>query len=108
MSGEAQFFEAIRSGDAAKVASLLDAEPGLLEAKNAQGQSGVLAATYNGRREIRDLLIARGARLELHEAVAAGQLGRVRELAEKDELLAKSISPDGFPLLALAACVATT
>ena len=103
MSGEAEFFEAIRSGDAAKVASLLEAEPGLLETKNAQGQSGVLAAAYNGRAEIRDLLIARGAHLELHEAVAAGQLGHVRELVEKDELLAKSISPDGFPLLALAA-----
>src|SRR5690348_17691908 len=103
MSGEAEFFEAIRSGDAANVASLLDAEPGLLEAKNPQGQSGVLAAAYNGRREIRDLLIARGARLELHEAAAAGQLERVKELVEKNELLAKNFSPDGFPLLALAA-----
>lgn len=103
MSGEAEFFEAIRLGDAAKVDSLIKDDPGLIEAKNAQGQSGVLAAAYNGRREVRDLLIARGARLEPHEAVAAGQLERVKELVEKNGLPAKSISPDGFPLLALAA-----
>ena len=103
MSGETELFEAIRAGDAAKVTALLDAQPSLLEAKNAQGQSGVLAACYTGRREIRDLLIARGAKLELHEAAAAGQLARVKELVEKQPSLAKGFSPDGFPLLALAA-----
>lgn len=103
MSGEAEFFGAIRAGDVAGVASLLDAQPALLEARNAQGQSGVLAAAYGGRREIRDLLIARGAKLELHEAAAAGRLARVKELVEKEPSLANGFSPDGFPLLALAA-----
>ena len=103
MRGESEFFDAIRAGDAGKIAALLDAQPDLLKARNAQGQSGVLAASYSGRGEIRDLLIARGAGLELHEAVAAGQLGRVKQLIEEEPSLAKSISPDGFPLVALAA-----
>jgi ankyrin repeat protein len=103
MGTEKEIFEAVRAGDAAAVARLVDAEPALLGAKNEQGQSAVLAACYTGRKEIRDLLIARGAPLELHEAAAAGQLGRVKELVEKDPLLAKGYSPDGFPLLALAA-----
>lgn len=103
MSHEKEFFDAVRSGDSAAVAKLLDADPGLLSARNEQGQSAVLAACYTGRKEIRDLLIARGAVLALHEAAAAGQLPRVKELVEKNASLAKSFSPDGFPLLALAA-----
>lgn len=103
MSQEGEFFDAIRAGDAAKIAALVDTRPDLLKAKNAQGQSGVLAAIYNGRPAVRDLLVARGATLEIHEAVAAGQLERVKELIGDEPALAKSISPDGFPLVALAA-----
>jgi uncharacterized protein len=97
------FFAAIRAGDAATVRSLLDADPALATVKNEQGQSPVLAAIYSGRTEIRDLLIAGGVTLELHEAVAAGQLDGVKQLLDKSPALAKSYAPDGFPLLALAA-----
>ena len=103
MADAAAFFDAVRAGDAARVGALLAADPGLLSARNAQGQSAVLLACYAGRGEIRDLLIERGARMELHEAAAAGALGRVRELLDAEPALAKAYSPDGFPLLALAA-----
>jgi uncharacterized protein len=98
-----ELFAAIRNGDAASVRTLLDADPSLAVAKSPQGQSPVLAAVYSGRTEIRDLLIARGITLEFHEAAAAGQLDRVKQLAEKNPELAKSYSPDGFPVVALAA-----
>jgi ankyrin repeat protein len=98
-----EFFAAIRAGDAAAVRALLDADPALATAKNEQSQSPVLAAVYSGKSEIRDLLIARGAALEFHEAAAAGRLDRVKELVEKNAALAKSYSPDGFPVFALAA-----
>jgi ankyrin repeat protein len=98
-----EFFAAIRGGDAARVKTMLEAQPLLASVKNEQGQSPVLAAVYSGRREIRDALIARGAQLELHEAVAAGQLERVEHFADKEPDLARSYSPDGFPVLALAA-----
>jgi len=103
MSDTATFFQAVKSGDAATVTSMLDANPNLLDAKNEQSQSAVLLASYNGKKEIRDLLLARGPILELHEAAAAGQLERVKQIVEKDQSLAKSFSPDGFPILALAA-----
>ncbi len=45
----------------------------------------------------------RGAHLEFHEAVAAGQLERVEHFVDKDADLARAISPDGFPVVALAA-----
>jgi ankyrin repeat protein len=40
---------------------------------------------------------------EFHEAAAAGQLERVEHFVENDPELARSYSPDGFPVLALAA-----
>jgi ankyrin repeat protein len=97
------FFQAVRAGNAAAVARMLDTEPGLATAKNPQGQSPVLMAAYGGKNEIRDLLLARGVELELHEAAATGQLERVKQFVEKDSALAKSYSPDGFPVFALAA-----
>jgi len=103
MSDSAALFQAIQTGDENKVKALLDAEPSLVSAKNERGQSAILAAIYNGRNAVRDLLLARGVSLELHEAAAAGQLQRVKQFVEKNPSLAKSYSPDGFPVMALAA-----
>jgi uncharacterized protein len=103
MSETQLFFDAIRSGDLAAVRALLDQDAALLRAKNAQSQSPVLFSIYNGQKEIRDLLLSCGAHLELHEAAAAGDLPRVKEIVQKDASLAKAYSPDGFPVLALAA-----
>lgn len=103
MSETKAFFDAIRAGNLSAVTIMLDQDSSLRDAKNAQDQSAVLFSIYNGRKEIRDLLIARRATLEFHEAAAAGHLARVREFVEKDASLAKSYSPDGFPVAALAA-----
>lgn len=103
MNKTQEFFQAIQKGDAATVKALLDAEPALAAARNDQGQSAVLFAIYNGRREIRDLLLGRGVPLELHEAAAAGKLDRVKEFVDAKPGLAKNCSPDGFPVFALAA-----
>jgi uncharacterized protein len=103
MSNAAQFFQAIQAGDENTVKALLDAEPALAGAKNERGQSGVLAAVYNGRNAIRDLLLSRGVSLELHEATAAGQLEKVKQIVDANPPMAKSYSPDGFPVFALAA-----
>jgi len=99
----AELFEAIRSGNSTAVNSLIDSDPSLASAKNDSGISAVLMSMYTGRREIRDLLLARGAALELHDAAAVGNLDPVRQLVEKDPARAKSFSPDGFPVVALAA-----
>jgi ankyrin repeat protein len=103
MSENKAFFEAIRSGDLAAVKSLVGADAALASARNDAGVSGVLTAVYMGRGEIRDFLIASGAALELPEAAAVGILARVRELVGKNLAQANSFSPDGFPVVALAA-----
>lgn len=100
---QADLFAALRAGDNSKFQEILDGDPALLNAKNENGVSAVLMACYMGRKEIRDLLIARGAHLELHEAAAAGHLPRVKEVVEADPAAASSYSPDGFPVMALAA-----
>jgi len=97
------FFVAIRSGDLAAVKSLIAADASLASARNDSGVSGVLAAVYMGRSEIRDFLIASGAVLELPEAAAVGNLARARELIEKNLAQPNTFSPDGFPVVALAA-----
>ena len=103
MSDIAAFFQAVQSGNASKVEALLAADASLASAKNEKGQSAVLLAVYTGRKEIRDLLLARGVALELHEAAAAGQLARVKQIVDQNQALAKSFSPDGFPVFALPA-----
>jgi uncharacterized protein len=97
------FFQAVKSGDFDVVRKMLEAEPALAAAKNEQGQSAVLFSVYNGRKEIRDLLLARKPPMELHEAAASGASERVCEIVEKNAAAAKGFSPDGFPVLALAA-----
>jgi len=97
------FFDAIRSGDFAAVKSLIAADASLASARNDSGVSGVLAAVYMGRSEIRDFLIASGAVLELPEAAAVGNLARARELIEKNLAQPNTFSPDGFPVVAFAA-----
>jgi uncharacterized protein len=103
MSDVQGFFATIRGGDVEKVQSMLTEDPSLAESKNDQKQSPVLAAVYSGQAAVRDLLISHGAHLEFHEAVAAGQLERVEHFVDKDADLARAISPDGFPVVALAA-----
>ena len=103
MSEQKALFEAIRSGDLTAVKSLVSSDASLASAKNDVGVSVVLTAVYTGRAEIRDFLIASGATLDLPEAAAVGNLARVRELIEKNQAEANSLSPDGFPIVALAA-----
>lgn len=103
MSDTAAFFQSIQSGDENKFKELLGANPSLASAKSERGLSAIMTAIYSGRTAMRDLLLARGIALELHEAAAAGHLAKVKELVEKDPALAKGYSPDGFPVFALAA-----
>jgi len=103
MSSAAKFFQIIQARDTAAVKRMLAAEPELASARNEKGQSALLLTVYSGNKELRDVLLARGVPLELHEAAALGQLERVKQLVEEMPSQAKGYSPDGFPVIALAA-----
>lgn len=103
MSDTQAFFDSIRAGDLAAVISQLDRDPALASSQNASGVSAVLFSVYSGRPEIRDLLLSRGAILQLHDAAAVGNLARVQELLADSAANPDAFSSDGFPVIALAA-----
>lgn len=102
MTDPRPFFDAIRSGDLAQVRHLLAADPALASARNESGASALLTSIYTGRSQIRDLLLSSGATMDLAEASAAGDLDRVRHFVDPNPSLAKTVSPDGFPVFTLA------
>jgi ankyrin repeat protein len=99
---EAEFFEAIRSGDIAKVREIIQTEPTLAKARTDRGESAILLAVYHGQREIAELL-ATGVELDIFEAAALGRAEAIRNFAELDPRLVNAHAPDGFTPLGLAA-----
>ena len=95
-----ELIDAVKAGDAEKVVRLLDADSSLLSAGDANGVSAILLAMYHGKPAIAQLFIDRGARLDLHEATATGQIERVRELAPASDI--NAAGADGFQPLGLA------
>ena len=98
-----EFFRAVQSGDAPTVRKTIAADSELLVAKNSHNQTPVLAAAYHGQNQVAELLVAQGTPLDLAEAAALGKLDPVTQFVAADASLARSYSPDGFPVCALAA-----
>ncbi|HEY6137259.1 MAG TPA: ankyrin repeat domain-containing protein [Thermoanaerobaculia bacterium] len=96
-----ELIHAIRNGDGARVAALLDADPSLLTAR-AGNVSAPLLAIYHQHPEIAQLFIERGAELTFAEACAAGDEARALALLDADPSLLERRSDDGFPPLGFA------
>lgn len=92
---------AIRQGDAAKVAALIDENRALLE-ETENGVTPVLLALYHGKAEIARLLAERGTPLSFAEACALGELEQVQSMLAAEPALLDSRTTDGFPAWALA------
>ena len=97
-----EFMDAATTGDVAKVKEMLAADPSLAQAKDQNGVSVILKATYYGKRDVVDALLASGMQLNIFEATATGQTQRVSDLIKSDASLANAYSPDGFTVLGLA------
>lgn len=87
-------FEAAALGDVARATALLDAHPDLLDSFSHDGWTALHLAAFFGRPEVVELLLARGAKLDLksknqlnntplNAAVAANKLETARLLLEK-------------------------
>lgn len=103
MEPREELFAAVQEGDRAAVERLLDADPGLANARDASGRSILMVATYCGRREIFEMLLARGAGVNVFEASAIGLKERVDEQVAQDPALINAYSDDGWTPLHLAA-----
>jgi uncharacterized protein len=98
-----ELFEAIKNGDAAGVAALLDNHPEAVNGRNENNLPAVVVAQYYGRPELAELLLGRGAETDIFAASALGLRARVGELLDSDRTLIDGYSPDGWTPLHLAA-----
>ena len=98
-----EFIDAATQGDVAKVKEMLQSDPSLAQSRDENGLSVVLKATYYGKRDVVEALLASGVKLNVFEAAATGQTNRIRTLIEEDPAVVNSYSPDGFAPLSLAA-----
>jgi ankyrin repeat protein len=96
------FIDAATKGDLARVKEMLLIDPSLAQAKDQNGLSVILKATYYGKREVVDALLATGIQLNIFEAAATGQTKQVTALLAKDPTLVNTFSNDGFAPLSLA------
>ncbi len=97
-----EFMNAATQGDMPKVKEMLKSDPTLATAKDENGTSVILKATYHRQREVVQTLLASGVELNIFEAAATGQTRRVEELTRQDKSLANAFAPDGFMPLGLA------
>lgn len=102
MSGAGDLFAAVKAGDEAAVARILDADPSLLGARTETGESPLLIAAYHRQGRVAHLLLARGATVDIFEACAVGQVARVEDHLRRMPDLVNAHAPDGFTPLTLA------
>lgn len=103
MEAKQQLFDAIKAGDVPQVKAIITRDPSLAAERDDAGLSAVLLARYHMRLDVLQTLLAAKPALDIFEAAAVGDAGRVSELLTADAALARASSPDGFTALHLAA-----
>lgn len=106
MDGSADFLDAIKEGNLAKVQSLLTASPSLVTVRTDKGVSAPLLALYHQKREVADFLVTRKEEVEpldVFEAAAFGRLERLKTILDADASSTNAYAADGFYPLGLAA-----
>ena len=98
-----KLMEAIRAGDKAGVDALVSAEPALLRMTAPNGSSVMLLAVYFGHPAVAEVFMRHGAKPDVFEASALGDLETVRRLVNGDQALVNAFAADGFYPLGLAA-----
>jgi ankyrin repeat protein len=94
--------EAVVAGDLEAVRALVASDPSVASARDEQGLSAIMQALYRGRDDIVAVLLAADPELDVFEASALGDIGRVAELLDEDAERMSAWSPDGFTPLHLA------
>jgi len=98
-----QFFDAIRGGDIAAVTALLDGDPSLVDARDENGVPALATAKYHGRADIANLLLSRGASLDVFLSAMIGNVERAKWWIAEEPGSATAISADGWTALHLSA-----
>ncbi len=96
-------FAAIEAADLARVRTLLDQDPSLATARDANGVSALMRARYRLDRALTEAVKAHVPELDIFEAAAFGDLDRMTVLVDEDPGRATALSGDGFTALHFAA-----
>ena len=96
-----EFFQAIKQGNRHEVERQLEADPGLIHARE-DGLSPILVAAYQGEREIASFLADKTVALTIFEAAATGKINNILRLLARDPQLVNAYAGDGFQALGLA------
>ncbi|HET6715216.1 MAG TPA: ankyrin repeat domain-containing protein [Actinomycetota bacterium] len=96
-------FAAIEAGDVARVRAMVDDDPSLASARDAEGVSALMRARYRLDRRMIEVLQSRVTEMDLFESAAAGDLDRLTELLAYDPASIDGRSADGFTALHFAA-----
>jgi uncharacterized protein YndB with AHSA1/START domain len=87
-----------------EVCAMLDGEPALVNAAWDWGggdwETGLGAAAHMGRRDIAELLLERGARIDLFAAAMLGHAEIVRAILDVFPAMREALGPHGIPLIA--------
>jgi ankyrin repeat protein len=103
MASSEDLFRAIEAGDVGSVRALLDEDPAVAGARDADGVSAALRARYHREPEIEAAIRASGPPPDVFEAAAFGDETRLAELLDEDPGRAGGVSGDGFTALHFAA-----
>lgn len=99
----AAFFDAIKSDDIFGLTGMINRTPGVVDAVNENGVAAVMFALYYGRKEVAQLLLASGAKVDAFIAAAAGDTRRLEQAVAADPAVLQRHSADGWTPLHLAA-----
>lgn len=103
MSTAEDLIAAVKAGDAARVATLIGDQPGLVAARDADGVSALMLSRYRSNRAITDALLGADPDLDVFEAAALGYLDRLRARLDDDPAAVAAMSADGYTALHFAA-----
>ncbi len=98
-----KFIDLIRRGDTKEIAAWVEDDPEIAVSRDAQGVSALMWSIYIGQTVIRDFLLSGLPDLDVFEAAAVGNTGRLSFLMEQDPASVSATSADGWTPLHLAA-----
>lgn len=97
------FFDALKRGDVDAVRPLLDQDPALAGARDANGLSALLTCLYHRQPALVPVLLERSPPLDVFDAAAIGDVETLRAHLEDDAAAARAEAADGASPLHLAA-----
>lgn len=100
---EQQLFDAIKAGKVDEVKRLIEQNPSLKEARDTNGASAILVATYHMKPDVVNALVELGAPIDIFEASVLGKVDRIQEILKSNPARVSEHAPDGFTPVALAA-----